>query len=139
MPAPILMLIPRRKMLCFATPTCGRCLARLAILARPTAMRSLTASACGIGKTVIKRKYFERWRPMLSGYESRRQLQCIGHAAGEHEETYRRLSIATRSYNRTVALDCWPIRGRLNNILREPRFLVYAGLRYPYRNGVGRL
>jgi hypothetical protein len=23
---------------------------------------------------------------MLSGYESRRQLQCIGHAAGEHEE-----------------------------------------------------
>jgi hypothetical protein len=35
-------------------------------------------SACCIGKTVIERNYFERWRPTLCGDESRRQLQRIG-------------------------------------------------------------
>ena len=34
--------------------------------------------ACCIGKTVIERNHFERWRPTLRGYESRRHLQCIG-------------------------------------------------------------
>jgi hypothetical protein len=31
-----------------------------------------------LGKTVIERNHFERWRSTLRGYESRRQLQCIG-------------------------------------------------------------
>jgi hypothetical protein len=56
-----------------------------------TGVRSIIANspACCIGKTVIERNHFERWRPTLRGYESRRQLQCIGSTQRVTKKPYR--------------------------------------------------